>query len=90
MSDPMTRRMAMCHAAEMGRKESWPRRYYWGAVWWRLHAKEAAAPAQPLQWSRNQLALYRDCLANPDRYINVRLELTDWQKFQAARRGEEE
>lgn len=86
----MTRHMAMRHAAEMGRKEGWPRRYYWSAVWWRLFAKETAAPAQPLQWSCNQLALYRDCVANPDRYTNVRPELTDWQKFQAARRGEEE
>lgn len=75
----------MMHASEMGKKEPWPRRYYWSAVWWRLHARESAEPAQPLQYSRNQMALYRDCLRRPHHYTKLRsMELTDYQKMQEA------
>lgn len=81
----------MAHAVAMARIEGWPRCYYWNAVWWRLHAKESAVPEQAAQWSRNQISLYRDCVANPGRYSSgARPEMTDWQKFQAAQRGEEE
>jgi hypothetical protein len=82
---PLALKDAMIHASEMGKKEGWPRCYYWSAVWWRLHARESAHPSEPLQWSRNQIALYHDCLRRPEHYKRRRSrELTDWQKMQEA------
>ena len=82
-SRPMTLRDAMIHAAYMSRKEGWPRCYYWESVWWRLHARESATPAEPLQWSRNMRALYRDILRRPRHYDRPwPRPMTDWQKMQ--------
>jgi hypothetical protein len=81
IAKPMTLQEAMCHAGEMERKEGWPRCYYWTAVWWRLHAKESAAPREPLQYSRNKMALYRDIERRPEHYKSHRRPygISDWQ-----------
>lgn len=78
---PMTLRDAMRHAAAMGRKEGKPRCYYWNAVWWRLHAKESNAPREPLRYSRNKMALYRDMKQSPEHYKSWRRPegSSDWQ-----------
>ena len=80
-AQPMTLRDAMRHATEMGRKEGKPRCYYWSAVWWRLHAKESKHSIEPLQWSRNQMALYRDMQERPEHYKSWRRPegSSDWQ-----------
>ena len=78
---PMTLIEAMCHAARRGNAEGWPRCYYWSAVWWRLHARESKAPSDPLLYSRNQMALYRDIEKRPEHYKSwTRPQgMSDWQ-----------
>ena len=78
---PMTLREAMVRAANCGRAEGWPRCYYWAAVWWRLHAKESKAPREPLQYSRSQMALYRDIERRPEHYKSWMRPagMSDWQ-----------
>ncbi len=80
-AEPMTLREAMVHAANRGSAEGWPRCYYWAAVWWRLHAKESKAPREPLQYSRSQMALYRDIEQRPEHYRSWKRPqgMSDWQ-----------
>ncbi|MGZ8220048.1 MAG: hypothetical protein ACXWT0_00220 [Methylobacter sp.] len=78
----MTLQEAMCHAGEMEHKEGWPRCYYWRAVWLRLHAKESANPREQLQYSRNQMVLYRDIIERrPEHYNSWKRPngMSDWQ-----------
>lgn len=74
----MTLREAMVFAGAMGASSPWPENYRWVAVWWRLHARESAAPAEPRQWARAQLALYRDIQARPEHYRAKPAGITDW------------
>ena len=70
MSELLTIRQAMRHAAEMNQKSGKPLCYYWSAVWWRLHSKDSKNAPEPLQYSRNQMALYKSgCM--------------DWQEYKA-------
>ena len=77
----MELREAMIQASARGVIEGWPRCYYWRAVWWRLHARESKAPREPLQYSRNQLALYQDINQRPDHYKSPLrpFGMSDWQ-----------
>ena len=70
----------MHEVAERGRREGSPNCYYWHAVWWRLHAKESANPAEPRRYSRNQLRLFWDMKNRPEHYASPRRPhgMTDW------------
>ena len=74
-------REAMSPASARAAIEGWPRCYYWHAVWWRLHARESKAASEPLQYSRSQLALYRDIKQRPDHYKSHHrpFGMSDWQ-----------
>lgn len=76
-----TLHQAMCRASERGAAEGWPRCYYWAAVWWRLSARESKMSGEHLQFSRNQLALYRDIQQRPAHYKSVARPagVSDWQ-----------
>jgi len=58
-----------------------PEKYYWYAVWWRLHAKEVhpSARAGCVQASRSQMALFNDIISRPDHYTRRPIDKTDWQ-----------
>lgn len=77
----MRLREAMNHASMRAAADGWPRGYYWNAVWWRLHARESNSPGEPLGYSRNQLALYRDIKSRPEHYKSrIRPQgVSDWQ-----------
>lgn len=82
MPQAMTLHEAMARAAQRGRTAGWPRCYYWAAVWWRLHARESRNPSEPMQYSRNQMALYRDIESRPDHYKKSWKRpdgVSDWQ-----------
>lgn len=72
---------AMRTAAERGKAEGWPRRYYWAAVWWRLHARESKNSSEVLSYSRNQILLYRDIKLRPEHYRDWKRPhgMSDWQ-----------
>ena len=72
---------AMRHAGMRAAEEGWPRNYYWGAVWWRLHSRDSKNPAEPMRHSRSQMALYRDIKRRPEHYKSRARPhgLSDWQ-----------
>ena len=77
----LTIREAMIHANEMGAKSGKPECYYWHAVWWRLHSRESRNPSEPIGYSRNQMALYKDMLQRPRHYVDPLrpVGISDWQ-----------
>lgn len=62
----------MAEATRRGSAAGVPEYYYWAAVWWRLHARESAHPAEATSYSRSLLMLYRDMLARPEHYADWR------------------
>ena len=76
----LTHREAMIEAARRGREAAGtPERYYWAAVWLRLHAKESLNQAEIMGEARSQRALFRDMIARPRHYSARPKGLSDWQ-----------
>lgn len=79
MRKRLTTREAMVYASEMGQKAAMPEKLLWSAKWWRLHSRDSKNPSEPLGYSRNQFALYKDVVARPEHYAQKPPGLTFWQ-----------
>lgn len=56
-----------------------PHCYLWSAVWWRVESQRACPRSTySLQYSKNQLALYRDMIRRPEHYRRKPTNKTDW------------
>lgn len=89
----LTLREAMIHAGERGRaavEAKSPERYYWAAVWWRLHARETHPSMRPecIGFARSQIALFNDIIRRPDHYARKPADKTDWQWSELSAIGE--
>lgn len=63
-SRPMWLRKAMIEVTRRGDEaKTDAQKMYWGSVWWRLHARTSANPAEPLFWSRECFRRSREMAA---------------------------
>lgn len=79
MMRPQTLTDLMIRVAEKARMLPPPERYLWIAVWWHMHSRETANPAECLRYARGQLRLAKDMASRPSHYQRKPHDLTDWQ-----------
>lgn len=70
---------AMCHSAMIEKNSGWPEKYYWQAVWWRLHAKESKNKNEAVLFSRNLVKLMHDIRLRKNYYLCKPKNVSDWQ-----------
>ncbi len=76
---PQTLTDLMIKAGEKSRSLPPPARYLWIAVWWHLHSRETANPAECLRYARGQFRLAKDMAARPSHYRFKPSDKTDWE-----------
>jgi len=76
---PLLLRDQMMRVGEKARLSPIPERYLWIAVWWHLHSKETANPAECIRSAKGLLRLAKDMAARPDHYRHKPGDKTDWE-----------
>lgn len=69
------------HAVMMEKIAGWPEKYYWQAVWWRLHSKESKNKSECIRYSRNLIKLMHDIRFRKNYYLCKPKDVSDWQQY---------
>ena len=72
---------AMSYAAIMENNSGWPEKYYWQAVWWRIHSKESKNKSECIIYSKNLIKLMHDIRFRKNQYLCKPKNISDWEFY---------